>query len=131
MSSRNGKECDYVSFENIELIHRQIVIDLTIRTLEHDRKHLSHFKMSRAFEMWFDLKIMELHADLKKVKLELGKRGAKVQSHKVEGDFTIFTVVEKGVVSNKNYMNIALKNWCEEETKRLLGLEYRTMNDVK
>ena len=120
-----------MSFENILLIHKQIVMELTIRVLENDRKHLSHFKMSRAFELWFDSKIMELHGELKKVKSELSKRGAKIQSHKVEGDFTIYTVVEKGVVSNKNYMNIALKNWCEEETKRLLGLEYRTMKDVK
>lgn len=117
-----------MNFNIAELIHKQIILDLTIRTLERDRIQLGNFKMQRAFEMWFDTKISELHADLKHTKTELGRNGVKLQGSKaIDKDFTEYTVVEKGIVSVKKYMNIALKNWCEEEIKRLLGLEYKTV----
>lgn len=105
-----------------ELIHRQIIIDLTIRTLERDRKHIADFKMQRAFETWFDTKITELHNELKNTKVELGRNGTKIQSSKPDSDFTVYTVLEKGIVSEKRYANIALKNHCENEIKKLLGL---------
>jgi len=38
------------------LAHRQIILDLTIRTLERESKHLGELKMQRAFEMWIDEK---------------------------------------------------------------------------
>ncbi|MDN4495487.1 hypothetical protein [Ureibacillus aquaedulcis] len=78
--------------------------------------------MKRVFEMWFDAKIIELHTYVKNSKAELGKNGVRIQSSKKDGDFTIYTVVEKGIVSEKRYSNIALRNHCEEEIKRLLGL---------
>ncbi|WP_140422951.1 hypothetical protein [Ureibacillus sinduriensis] len=80
--------------------------------------------MQRAFDMWFDNQIMMLHSDLKNIKAELGKNGVKLQGSKPDGDFTVYTIVEKGMVSEeKRYSNIALRNHCEVEIKRLLGLE--------
>ncbi|QCR33103.1 hypothetical protein [Lysinibacillus sp. SGAir0095] len=111
-----------MNFNNIEQIHKQIILDLTIRTLERDRKHIGNFKMQRAFEMWFDSKVNEMYNELKNIKVDLGKNGVKLQGSKLDGDFTVYSVIEKGVVSEKRYSNIALKNHCEVEVKRLLGL---------
>lgn len=111
-----------MNVKTAELIHRQIIIDLTIRTLEHDRKRIADFKMQRAFEMWFDTKIIELHNELKNTKVELGRNGTNIQSSKPDADFTVYIVLEKGIVSEKRYANIALKNHCENEIKKLLGL---------
>lgn len=108
------------------LLHRQIIINLTIRTLERDRKHLTNIKMRVAFDLWMDKQVKELHQSLKQIKSELGKQGVKIQSEKVEDLFTVFTIVEKGKAFERKYNNVVLKNWCEEEVKRLLGLEYRT-----
>lgn len=103
-----------------ELAHRQIILDLTIRTLERDRKHIDDFKMQRAFEMWFDEKNMELLSELKNTKAALGRNGAKVQGSKLDGDFAEYTIIEKGIVSEKRYSNIALRNHCDNEVRRLL-----------
>lgn len=108
-----------------DLAHRQIILDLTIRTLERESKHLDALKMQQAFGLWIDSKIKELHTDLKNVKSELGKIGAKVHPGKSDNGFTIYTVTEQRREFDLKYHNIALKNWTEEEVKRLLGLEYR------
>lgn len=114
-----------------EMIHKQIILDLTIRTLERDRKQLTNFKMQRAFELWFDSKILELQNDLKEVKRELGKNGAKLQGEKkLDELLTEYTYICRGIVYTRNYMHIALKNWTEEEVKRLLGLDYRTVESA-
>lgn len=111
-----------INREVVELTHKQIIIDLTIRTLERDRKYIGDFKMQRAFDMWFDSQIMKLHNDLKNIKAKLGKNGVKLQGSKPDGDFTVYIIVEKGMVSEKRYSNIALRNHCEVEIKQLLGL---------
>lgn len=64
-----------IDFHVEELIHRQIIIDLTMRTLERDRKHLANLKMKNAFDLWIDKKVKELHQLLKQIKSELGKQG--------------------------------------------------------
>ncbi|HCG4535582.1 TPA: hypothetical protein NJY08_004427 [Salmonella enterica subsp. enterica serovar Typhi str. AG3] len=117
-----------MNFEIEEMIHRQIILDLTIRTMERDRKQLASFKMQRAFEMWFESKIFELHNELKEVKSKLGKMGAKLQGEKkLDELMTEYTFVIRGTAYQRNYMHIALKNWTEEEVKRILGLEYKTV----
>lgn len=112
-----------ISREVTELTHRQIIIDLTIRTLERDRKFIGSFKMKKVFEAWFDTKVIELHRELKTVKTELGKLGAKIQSNRPDGDFIIYTVIEKGRDFDLKYMNIVLKNRCEDEIGELLGID--------
>ena len=105
-----------------DLAHRQIILDLTIRTLERDSKHLTELKMQRAFEVWIDGKIKELHTELRNVKGELGRMGAKVHPGKPDDGFTIYTITEQRRDFNVKYNNIALKNHCENEVKKLLGL---------
>ncbi|WP_421663700.1 hypothetical protein [Lysinibacillus telephonicus] len=119
-----------IDFNISELIHRQIILDLTIRTFERDRKHLSNLKMHKALEDWYEVKIKELQNDLRKTKSDLSKQGVKIQSEtKIDELITEFGILEKGNLLPRRYMNIALRNWVEEETRRVLGLPFRTMAD--
>ncbi|MFP3918598.1 hypothetical protein U5N28_12380 [Lysinibacillus telephonicus] len=115
--------------ENNELIHKCIINNLAIRTLERDRNYISDMKMQSAFEIWFDKKIKELQQELKEVKSQLLKSGIKIQSEtKVDQLITEYVIIDRGNIYTQRYMNIALRNWVEEEIKRLLGLEYRTFS---
>lgn len=118
-----------MNYEAADLIHRQIILDLTIRTLERDRKHLNDLKMKVAFELWMDKSIKDLKELLKTMKSQLSRQGIKIQSEIVEEGFTVYTILDKGKAFERRYNNIALRNWCEEEIKRLLGIEYRTTAD--
>lgn len=113
----------------LEIAHKQIILDLTVRTLERDRKHMGDLKMLRAFEMWYEVKIRQVQVELKNTKSELGKLGAKVQSSKLDGDYTEYIIIERGKEFSHRYSNIALRNWTEEEVKRLLGLDYKKPSD--
>lgn len=63
------------------------------------------------------------------MKSQLLKSGIKIQSEtKVDQLITEYVIIDRGNIYTQRYMNIALRNWVEEEIKRLLGLEYRTFN---
>lgn len=113
------------------LVHRQIVIDLTIRTLERDWKYIETFKIHNALYDWIEVKVKDLKQDLRMVKSQLSKMGVRIQSEKRDGDFTVFEVLVRGTIFKKRYMNVALFNWVNEEVKRLLGLPYHTAEDRK
>lgn len=115
------------NLDDFQFVHKQIILDLTIRTFERDRKFIKDLKMHSAFELWFEAKIKELKDDLRILRSTLNKKGIKIQSEEKEGEFTIYKVIERGQIYERRYSNIALRNWCSEETKRLLGLEYKTV----
>lgn len=46
--------------EIFDLVHRQVILDLTTRTIERDRKHLNVLKLNRVLVMRMNLKIKEL-----------------------------------------------------------------------
>jgi len=115
-----------VNFELFHLQHKLIILDLTLRTLERDMKYIDNLKINRALQLWFEKSIQSLKKDLREVKKDLGKNGVKLQSENIGKDgFTEYTFIERGTVHTRRYSNIALKNWVDEEVKRLLGLEYR------
>lgn len=109
-----------------ELIHRRIILELTIRTFKRDSTKIDPLKMKNEFDEWFSVKIEELKQELLHVNSELGKKGITFQSEKADGDMTVYTVLVKGRAETRRYFNIALRNWVGEETKRLLGLPFRT-----
>lgn len=116
-----------INMEQRKLVHKQIILDLTIRTLERDRKLIDHLKSQIALNAWFEAKIVEAMKDKKKLKSELYKQGIRVENEKREDDFaTSYEVLCKGTTEDIRYSNIALRNWTNEEIKRLLGIEYRT-----
>lgn len=113
------------------LVHKQIILDLTIRTLERDQKFTEQLKINFALNEWIVTKIKELQNDLKIIKSKLYKQGVKIQSEKLDGNFTIYIIIERGKKFEFKYMNIALRNWVNEEVKRLLMLPYRTVEDME
>lgn len=116
-----------INMEQRKLVHQQIILDLTIRTLERDRKLIDNLKSQIALEAWFEAKIVETMKDKRKLKSELYKQGIRIENEKREDDFaTSYEVLCRGTTEVIRYSNIALRNWTNEEIKRLLGIEYRT-----
>lgn len=117
--------------EQGELVHKQIILDLTVRTLERDRKLLDSFKSFGAFDMWFENKIKETKQEKLNVKRKLGSMGIRVENEVREDDFiTVYEVLYRGATKILRYSNIALRNWTNEEIKRLLNMEYNTVANV-
>lgn len=116
-----------INMEQRKLVHKQIILDLTIRTLERDRKLIDNLKSQIALEAWFEAKLSEVRKDKIKVKKQLYLQGIRVENEKREDDFaTSYEVLCKGTTEIIKYSNIALRNWTNEEIQRLLGIEYRT-----
>lgn len=108
---------------NQELIQKQIITDILIRTLERDRKHLDRLKMQYVLVAWYEQQIKELRIQLKQLKSDLYKEGIEIRKEQHDGDVTVYPVLIRGKIDNRRYLNIALKNHTAHEMKRLLGMK--------
>ncbi|MGE7623814.1 hypothetical protein ACQKMD_12335 [Viridibacillus sp. NPDC096237] len=59
-------------------VHKAIILELTMRTLERNKKYMSQLKSHFAFELWIDEELRKLHKDLRDVNRTLGMHGLKV-----------------------------------------------------
>lgn len=112
-------------------IHRYIVLELFLKTLERDRNHLSQLKMGDVLEAWYDSKINETFQEFKKLRDSLYKKGCKIEKQKSDEFMTYYFILVRGYDETRSYSNIALRNWVSEEMKRLLGMKYLTPADRK
>lgn len=112
-------------------IHKYIVLELFLKTLERDRKNLAKLKMAAILEDWYDQKIKETFHDFKKVKDKLYKQGCKVEKHGGDEFMTEYFIIFRGMNETRRYGNIALRNWVAQEMKRVLGMEYLSPEDRK
>lgn len=112
-------------------IHRYIILELFLKTLERDKNHLTQLKMGKILEEWYDIKINETFRDFKKLKDTLYKKGCKVDKQKSDDFMTEYFILFRGMNETRSYSNLALRNWVSQEMKRVLGLEYRTPADRK
>lgn len=116
-------------FELKSIVHNLIILELTLKTLEYDKARLAGMKMAPVIEEWYEIKSKEVFEAIQAVKKDLSKDGCKIDSHSKNGDFTEYVVLLRGETHRYNYSNLALRNWCMEEMKRLLGMPYRTVDD--
>lgn len=115
-----------MNWEQKKLVHNQIILDLAVRTLERDRGQVDNLKSKIAFKDWFEQKIKEATKDKIKVKRQLSAQGIRIENEKREDDLiTVYEVLYRGATEFIRYSNIALRNWTNEEIKRLLHIEYR------
>ena len=112
-------------------IHRYIVLELFLKTLDRDRTHLSELKMNRILGEWYDLKINDTFQELKKLRDYLYKKGCKVEKKNSDDFMTYYFILFRGTDETRSYANFALRNWVEEEMKRVLGMEYHKPQDRK
>ena len=112
-------------------IHRFIILEVLLKTLERDQKHLNDLKMSDVLMEWYTLKNNETFEELKSVKSKLSKAGCKIEKGKNDGMFTEYIILIRGKSETKRYSNIALRNWVREEMKRLLNMNFQTPGDRK
>ncbi len=118
-------------FELKSIVHNLIILELTLKTLEYDKARLAGLKMAPVIEEWYEAKSKEVFSAIVKVKKDLSKEGCKIDSHSNDGDFSVYTILVRGEIHRFTYSNIALRNWCMEEMQRLLGMPYRTPDDLK
>lgn len=112
-------------------IHRYIVLELFLKTLERDRNHLSQLKMGDVLTEWYDTKINETFQEFKKLRDSLYKKGCKIEKQKSDEMMTYYFILFRGYDETRSYSNIALRNWVSEEMKRILGMKYLTPADRK
>lgn len=112
-------------------IHRYIVLELFLKTLERDRDCISELKMRDVLEEWYDSKINETFHEFKKLRDFLYKQGCKIEKQKSDDFMTYYFILFRGYDEIRSYGNIALRNWVSEEMKRILGMKYLTPSDKK
>ncbi|BAK16309.1 hypothetical protein SSIL_1886 [Solibacillus silvestris StLB046] len=112
-------------------IHRYIVLELFLKTLERDRECISELKMRDVVEEWYDSKINETFHEFKKLRDFLYKQGCKIEKQKSDDFMTYYFILFRGYDEIRSYGNIALRNWVSEEMKRILGMKYLTPADKK
>ena len=112
-------------------IHRYIVLELFLKTLERDRDHISELKMKDIFEAWYESKINETFQEFKKLRDFLYKKGCKIEKQKSDDFITYYFILFRGYDETRSYSNIALRNWVSEEMKRVLGMPNLTPADRK
>ena len=112
-------------------IHKYIVLELFLKTLEYDRKHLPKLKMVDILEEWYDQKINETFHAFKNVKDKLYKQGCKIEKHGRDEFMTEYFVIFRGMNETRRYGNIALRNWVAQEMRRVLGMDYHSPEDRK
>lgn len=110
-------------------IHRYIVLEMFLKTLERDKNHLSQLKMGNVLEEWYDSKINEIFHEFKKMKDSLYKKGCKIDKQKSDDMMTYYFILYRGYEETRSYGNIALRNWVAQEMKRVLGMKYLTPVD--
>ncbi|MGG0657695.1 hypothetical protein [Rummeliibacillus pycnus] len=88
---------------------------------------IDSLKSKIAFEIWFELKVNEATKDKIKVKRLLSAQGIRIENEKKEDEIiTFYEVLYRGATELIRYSNIALRNWTNQEIKRLLNIEYKT-----
>ncbi|MBD8028132.1 hypothetical protein H9636_15905 [Ureibacillus sp. Re31] len=113
-----------IDFNAADLIHKNIILDLTKRTLERDLNHLNDIKINRPLTLWMEQQITVVQNELREVKSQLGKNGIKVQAEiRIDKDITEYIILFKGTEHNRRYFNVALKNKVDDEIKRLLNVQ--------
>ena len=112
-------------------IHRYIVLELFLKTLERDRDYISKLKMKDVFDAWYELKINETFQEFKKLRDFLYKEGCKIEKQKSDDFMTYYFILFRGFDETRSYSNIALRNWVSEEMKRVLGMKFLTPGDRK
>lgn len=112
-------------------IHRYIVLEMFLKTLERDRDHLTELKMGTVLEEWYNSKINETFQEFIKLRVFLYTKGCKIEKQKSDDFMTYYFILFRGYDETRSYSNIALRNWVSEEMKRVLGMKYLTPADRK
>lgn len=105
---------------DVELANRYVIYDLVVRTLERDKEHLNKLKTGQLFESMYDETIKIAREErilikqlMKNVDLRLDKED------RVDDLITSFDFIQKGMLRNLRYTNIALRNHTMKEIGKL------------
>lgn len=90
-------------------IHRYIVLELFLKTLERDRDQLSKLKMGDILGVWYDSKINETFQEFKKVRDYLYKKGCKIEKQKSDEFMSYYFILFRGFDETRSYGNICSK----------------------
>lgn len=108
---------------DVELANRYVIYDLVVRTLERDKEHLCKLKTGQLFESKFDETIKLAREELKFIK-QLMKQGdlRLDKEDRLDELITSFDFIQKGILRNLRYTNIALRNHTLREIGKLFNM---------
>ncbi|MBQ0139008.1 MAG: hypothetical protein KBT36_06910 [Kurthia sp.] len=105
------------------LAHEFILIELAIRTLERDRKHIDIFKAKYAMDALFESTIQKALKERIEIKNRMGKIGMSLQEEKRIDEFaTDYLFKQRGLTEKVTYSNMALRNHTNMKIQSLFGI---------
>lgn len=104
-----------MTFEQRELLHKHVVLDMAVKSLQHDYSKIEGLKMGKVYLPLFDKLLKDISHDYHDTKRLLAKDKIKiVRWEKVDKNFSDLTVTTAGDDQVLTYANMALKTQVEQ-----------------
>lgn len=104
-----------MSFEQRELLHKHVIYDMAVQSLQRDYKVIENLKMSKVYLPMVDKLLKDISHDYYDTKRLLAKDKIKiVRWDKVNENFSDLTVTTAGEDQVLTYANMALKTQVEK-----------------
>lgn len=106
---------DVINGEQRRLLHQYLLLDLAVKSLQHDLTVAEHFKMKRVFLPAMDALLKQLHKDYFQLKRQLAQQKIRLVGwHRIDDYFSDVQVATAGNDEVLRYANQALKTQVEE-----------------
>ncbi|WP_155592310.1 aconitate hydratase [Lysinibacillus cavernae] len=97
------------------LLSQYLLLDLAVKSLQHDMTVAERFKMKRVFLSSMDALLKQLHKDYFQLKRQLAQQKIRLVSwHRIDDYFSDVQVATVGNDEELRYANQALKTQVEE-----------------
>lgn len=104
-----------ISGEQRKLLHQFLLLDLAIRSLQHDYKMIEQLKMKVAYLPFIDTLLKSLQKDYFNLKRQLAKQKIRVVGwHRIDTYFSDVHIATAGNDEKLRYANQALKTEVEQ-----------------
>lgn len=104
-----------MTFEQRELLHKHVIYDMAVKSLQHDYRAIESLKMGKVYLPFLDKLLKDISHEYYDTKRLLAKDKIKiVRWEKVDKNFSDLTVTTAGEDQVLTYANMALKTQVEE-----------------
>lgn len=105
-------------------IHLFVILELAIKSVQHDKILFESFKVKRPYLFFCDQQLVMLQEEFKKISKTLFKQGVKYEKYKcISKNECIYSFLCKGIVVPFRYNGDLLK----EQVERKINLTWQSM----